>query len=207
MTKIKRMWLSLAMAVLLLPLAAAPTMALAFVVLQDNFDSEHGGTGVVNYSGFANWSVSNGTVDLIGNGYFDFLPGNGLYVDMDGSTGNAGMMSHTFVLTPGTYALEFELAGNRRNGAAEMVTVKVGVGTLLSENFSLAQDAPFTQYTRTFEVASNTTAALSFEGLGGDNIGMLLDDVKLTKLPEPSTVLLLGLSLLGVAGLRSRFRM
>ena len=69
--------------------------ASATPIFEDNFDSENGGNGVTNYTGFINWTVTDGTVDLIGNGYFDFFPGNGLYVDMDGSTNNAGKMMKT----------------------------------------------------------------------------------------------------------------
>ena len=53
----------------------------AGVIFSDNFNAENGGTGVLNYNSFNNWTVTDGTVDLIGNGFFDFYPGNGLYVD------------------------------------------------------------------------------------------------------------------------------
>ena len=39
----------------------------AGVIFEDNFDSENGGVGALNYNGFDNWSVASGTVDLIGN--------------------------------------------------------------------------------------------------------------------------------------------
>lgn len=40
--------------------------------------------GALAYCGFQNWKVE-GSVDLLGNGFFDLLPGNGLYVDLVGS--------------------------------------------------------------------------------------------------------------------------
>ena len=46
-----------------------------FAGMEDNFDSENGGAGAANYSGFANWVVTGGgTVDLIGNGTNDCRP-------------------------------------------------------------------------------------------------------------------------------------
>lgn len=169
----------------------------AGVIFYDNFDSENGGVGVLNYNGFANWAVSGGTVDLIGNGYFDFLPGNGLYVDMDGSTGNAGMMTSNFILNPGSYTLEFDLAGNHRNTATEQVTVQVNLG-FFSKTYTLSQSDPFTHFNEDFTVPASMTASLSFEGVGGDNIGMLLDNVKLSVVPEPATLMLLGFGLVGL---------
>ena len=50
---------------------------------------------------------------------------------------------------------------------------------------------------------------LSFEGVGGDNVGALLDNVRFTAIPEPGIPLLLGSGLLGlgvIAGLRHKRR-
>ena len=51
----------------------------------DNFNAENGTVAALGYNSFANWNVTTNDVDLIGNGSFDFFPGNGLYVDLNGA--------------------------------------------------------------------------------------------------------------------------
>jgi hypothetical protein len=179
----------------------ASTVGAQTIPFADNFNSENGGVGQLNYTGFANWTVVDGTVDLIGEGTsWDFFPGQGygLYIDMDGSTNNPGQMlsSSTFDLQPGTYTLSFDLAGNQRQALDDQVTVQLAMGSLLNKTYTLLNSAPFTTFTETFTISSATTASLSFEGTGNDNIGMLLDNVSLV--PEPTTICLLGLGALGL---------
>ena len=160
-------------------------------IFSDDFNTENGGvanSGTLNYNSFANWTVSGGTVDLIGNGYYDFLPGNGLYVDMDGTSSNAGIMTTNLNLNAGTYILSFDLAGNQNNSNSEQVDVKVGA--LFSDSYSLSQNVPFTTFTEFFNVVTPGIYSLSFEGIGGDNVGMLLDNVSVSTIPAPGAILL-----------------
>ncbi|NLS93988.1 MAG: PEP-CTERM sorting domain-containing protein [Planctomycetaceae bacterium] len=160
-------------------------------IFSDNFNTENGGVGVLNYIGFANWTVADGTVDLIGNGYFDYQPGYGLYVDMDGSTNNAGKMisSVTINLVPGVYTLSFDLAGNQRNTSGDQVVAQVNMGVLLDKTYSLSKTAPFQTFTEMITVSAASSVQITFEGIGSDNMGMLLDNVKLENaVPEPTTL-------------------
>ena len=50
--------------------SAPPSVA----ILEDDFNSENQGAGMLNYSDFANWDTAKGTVDLIGRGFWDFFP-------------------------------------------------------------------------------------------------------------------------------------
>ncbi|MBL8295588.1 MAG: PEP-CTERM sorting domain-containing protein [Bryobacterales bacterium] len=174
----------------------------AGVIFSDNFDATNGGAGQLDFAGFTNWTVSAGAVDLIGNGFNDIKPGNGLYVDLDGSTyisGGIQTVAH-FNLTPGNmYTLSFSLANNSFGPAGtdqNAVEVLVGVGPF-SETINLNGFSDFSSITRQFSVAVPTLAQLSFgtpgAGVGGDAYGVLLDNVVLSEevVPEPSSFLLL----------------
>lgn len=179
----------------------------ATIIFEDNFNSENGGAGVLNYTGFANWTVTDGAVDLIGNGYFDFQPGYGLYVDMDGSTGAAGIITTSGPLLAGDYVLSFDLAGNHRDDETEYVNMAVEIG-IFSNSYSLGRTAPFMTFIENFTIITDGFYSLSFAGDGGDNIGMLLDNVKLetASVPEPATMILFGTGLIALAGLgRKKF--
>ena len=146
------------------------------------------GTGSSNFTGFANWTVTEGSVDLIGTdaagtAFSDLLPGNGLYLDLDGTVGNAGRLESraTFTLAPGDYELQFDLAGSQRSfgNANNEVTVTLGD---FSETFTLSNSEPFSTISRTLIITDQTNAKLIFDHAGNDNVGLLLDNVLLTQL-------------------------
>jgi hypothetical protein len=170
------------------------------ILFSDNFNSENGGVPVLNYYGFANWTVTSGSVDLIGNGYFDFLPGNGLYVDLDGSTNQAGtMVSKPMALDAGSYLFQFDLAGSQR-GPIEPVTASVN-NDIASQVYALPSSQPFTTFDIPFTLATPQSITLSFAEVGNSDEGLLLDNVDLIEktgsaVPLPSTAAC-GLTMLG----------
>lgn len=176
------------------------TAAQAVPLFSDTFDSEAQSFD----STLANWTVSDGTIDVIGPGFFDFYPGNGNYLDLDGSSNNAGKITTNalFNLLPGTYTLSFQLGGSARSDSN---SVTVALGSVYSEVFTLASNAGLQNITRTITLAASSgSGALSFDHAGGDNLGLILDDVALdfsrvqTSAPEPSSLALLALG--GIAG-------
>jgi hypothetical protein len=175
---------------------AAATQAQAATVFTDGFEAD--GLGL-NTSPIG-WTVASGTVDTIGAGYFDFLPGNGHYLDLDGSTNQAGVLSTSLSLTAGTtYTLSFSLAGDHRGAGPDIVDVNFGGA---STTLTPATTDGFSTFTLSFTPSSSGAYTLSFHDRGADNQGALLDNVSVTSaVPEPASVVLMlaGLGLVGVA--------
>lgn len=162
-------------------------------VFADSFDANALGLNAVP----TGWAVTEGTVDIIGaDDFYDFIPGSGRYIDLDGSAGKAGVLSRSFAVKSGhTYVATFDLAGNQRNNFVESVAVNFGSA---AGAFSLGQNAGWTTYGLSFVAANSGMASVTFSNAGGDNIGMLLDNVKVTSVPEPGTYALLLAGLVAV---------
>lgn len=183
----------------------------AAVIFSDNFDAEALGLNVTP----SNFTIVNGgTVDIIGIGFFDLLPGNGRYIDLDGSSGAAGSIRSNpglIPLVPGTYALTFDLAGSQRGNSTETVTVDVGTAgdptAFGTQVYVVTGAEPFTTRTIVFAAPANTDLRVTFTNAGGDNEGALLDNVQVADfapaaVPEPAGLALVGAGAVGLAGVR-----
>ncbi len=190
----------------LIALAAAATTAgaQAAVIFSDNFDGNTTGLSKTP----SGWTVTNGTVDIIGTSptSFDLLPGNGAYIDLDGSSGNAGELSISLNLTAGvSYTASYFLAGNRRGGN-DTVTVTFGSA---SQSHTLAATTGFTPFSLDFTPLTTGSYTLMFANAGGDNVGLLLDRVTVRSadvndVPTPPSLALALAGLLALGALRRR---
>ncbi len=189
-------------------LAFAASGANAAVVLFDNFDSS--GPGQLNWPGdtvFTSTSAP-GSVDLIPvGGDYDIQPGNGFYVDLDGTSGDgnspSGQLTSVNSFGPGAYTLSFSLAGNGRGAAPQSLNVSLG-----SFSTTIAGQTSATGFT-TFNYAFTTATAgqLVFTESGpSTQQGSLLDNVVLSAAPEPATwsLMIAGVGLAGFALRRRR---
>lgn len=154
----------------------------------------------ISWPGDEVWSVTGGTVDIIGDGTpFALAPvGNGLYIDLDGSGTPAtfAKKSDTVIVRGNTYLWKFDLAGNQ--GAHPTVisspTDTVRATVLISDSESggfelnsLPLVIPKHQGFKTYFVSLrgiDGTASISFvNSTDGDLQGALLDNVILTTHP------------------------
>jgi hypothetical protein len=186
-----------ALLLLLTALLAVGSAAQGATVFTDNFDASISGLNVTP----TGWTVTDGTVDVVGGG----LCVGGLCVDLDGSTSNAGVLSHSFALTGGvTYTAAFDLSGSQR-GSNDDVTILFGTSSLV---LSVLSGDPYASHSLNFTPAVSGSFDLSFSNAGGDNLGALLDNVEITTaeaaVPEPQTYVLIGLGLLTLAPTRQR---
>jgi hypothetical protein len=186
------------------------------IIFSDSFDAEC--TQGLNFTGFDQWTVTDGTVDLLGPGLFADLctpqstaVNQNRCVDLDGSTGNPGVLTSLPVsLLPGLVQIRFDLGGSQRG---DTNTVMVTFGGFVNQIYVLASSDPLA--TRTIDVAVNsaTSASLAFSNDGSNNIGLILDNVVIDQvstvsdIPEPGTSALLGAGLIGLAALARRRRL
>ena len=201
--EVARSTLWLAAAALALGMACQSSGASAAIVFSDDFNSYNGS---LNWVPPANWTVASGSVDLIGatpgGTSFDYYPGNGGYVDLNGSTGTPGALQTIASFAPGDYTLSFSLGGNALDDGSKTTVISLGS---FSQSITLAASDPLTAFQFTF---STTGGNLSFTDLAGGNgnIGNILDNVAVSAIPEPSTWAMLILGFCGMGFLAYRRR-
>jgi hypothetical protein len=161
------------------------------------------------YYGLVGDEVTHGDVDVIGSipgNFFNLVPGNGNYIDLDGSAGGTLVaLNHGISLIGGqTYTLSFDLAGNHRDSNEDFVTAHFGEAFA---TFGIDSNSAFNNHTLNFTPGKDGFYSFGFvdsNTWGNNNVGALLDNVSVTAVPEPETYALLlgGLVLIGFSARR-----
>ena len=199
------------MAISLLALGvAAPGHATA-AVFADNFNSNASHLDTTP----TGWNLVKGTVDIIGNGFFDWYPGNGAYLDLDGSQGPVGQNSRiettaTYALKAGMYKFDLDYGINHNDGSDSDV-ITFGIVGLPAVNLFDANAADHSatsfKHTFTFVLLDELPFARFFiEGNSNgssDQSGGIVDNFQVSAVPLPGAALFLVSGLLGIGGLGS----
>jgi hypothetical protein len=162
------------------------------------------------------WTVTDGSIDVIGNGFFDFYPGNGKYIDLNGSIGpsTAGRIETSIggFNIGSMYTLTFTYGANGNSTPPNAETLLFGIDTLL-DSILIPGDvaAPLTTVSYTFQATASALTLFFADGQFGapfddddDQGGPVLLEVKVAAVPLPAAGLMLIGALGGMALLRRR---
>lgn len=168
-------------------------------------------------STFGGWTVASGSIDLIGDGFWEAAEG-AQSVDLTGSS--TGAIFQDFLTTPGSlYDLSFSLAGNPDGGpAVKSLSLFWGpssgsldlLGTWTFDAAGATRSS-MGWVSRSFPGALATTASTRLWLASGTSgfYGPVVDDVRVSEAvvtPEPEAwlLLLVGMAGLGLVALRRR---
>lgn len=206
---------------------AVGSAASATVVFSDSFETDTPGTSLTALN---NLSVT-GTVDVVAvsNPYGIVAPSN--VVDLDGTPGPGSITSGSFAFGAKQHVtLSFVLGGAQRgsisdpfsagftfSGATQLNNYTLGgaygsadIGTFnttaITTVTSIAGTSPFVTYSLAFTTGNAEALGFNIGSSSADNIGPLLDSVKLDvgAVPEPATwgLMIGGFAMVGVAARR-----
>jgi hypothetical protein len=135
------------------------------------------------------FTVSSGNIDLVGTSFNNY-PGNGNYIDLNGSIAGTITSTSSFTFNPGDSAtLSFDYGANGSGGA------NIFLGTTLIGSISAVYSSGSPLTLQTFNITTPTDGALSFVASTPGNGGIILDNIQFSSnttaasVPEPSDML------------------
>jgi hypothetical protein len=192
-------------------LCVLPAAAVAQVtLLSENFDSL--ATTMAGFSGPVGPDFMGTNVQISGGptGVCN-APASGNCLVLQNALGV--LTSKMVTLDPGIrYVLSFDLVGNSLTGNTTSSVATVTLGSLFDHTYTLTNGSPIasTEVTQALTVSMPETLDLTFAGTGSVSrtAGMVVDNILLTgtPTPEPATLGLMVLGLLGAAGFAKRKR-
>jgi len=168
----------------------------------------------LDYTGFINWDVTNGVVDLCGEGtngieLYNQFPGNGLYIDMVGTNSNNSIgnkqreghmtskVSYNFEAGK-RYKFSIDVSGTGRQENEYPMSIHCLIGSLLNVKATKgpkSQADNFSTFSWEFDVTSTVSESIQLimERTGQDPVsvvGLFIKDVKLENLTDTTIMLL-----------------
>ncbi|HEY1925982.1 MAG TPA: PEPxxWA-CTERM sorting domain-containing protein [Caulobacteraceae bacterium] len=203
---------ALATGAIVLALAAGGAAHAANLVVDPEFNSPSGGATFIDEAdgtSFGGWTVTSGTVDLIG-AYWQAPEAGGGSVDLDGIS--AGAITQTLATGTGEYTLSFDLSGNP-DGPPQVKSLAVLVGNVVKTfTYTIGGNTHanmmYTPETFTFNASGPTTLTFASLDQASSPFGPVIGDINVSAVPEPASwaLMLLGLGAMGGALRSSRLR-
>ena len=197
--KLKSAFLALAL--------VAASSANANIILNGNFES---GAFGPDWTSTGNVQVTGPVADAF---YFGggsaAKNGNFLVAFNSGQAAPNGVVSQTFGTSQGTeYAVTFDFGATSGGMQQIMADILGANGSVVKSFGATGMNAPADLKTFTFSFIANSNAStLRFSDFSGNNSinqDGLLDNVAVAAVPEPTSIALLGLGLLGVVASRRK---